>query len=415
VRSLAGPLPENRLSAPVHDYDLWSPEARIDLLPVYARMRREAPVARLLSPSQRVPLWVVSRYKDSLELLRDPRFIKDKYKLSEEARHRYFRVDEIGHIDKHMLNADPPDHTRLRSLVAQAFTSRRVEDLRPRINAIAQRLLAALPVHGSVDLIEAFAYPLPVTVIAELLGVPTEDQDRFREWTTILLTPPVGGNVEPIRKTALQLQQYFQSFLARRRAEPRDDLTSALLAAEEQGDRLTGLELMSMVFLLMIAGHETTVNLIANGIWALLRHPEQLERLRANPALIDSAVEEMLRYCGPVRHTTSRFAAQDTEFLGQVIPAGEMIMAALLSANHDPEHFAEPERFDITRQPNRHIAFGFGLHFCIGAPLARLEASIAIPLLLERMPQLRFGSEPSALRWRHGLLIHGLELLPISF
>jgi cytochrome P450 len=399
----------------MHHYDLWSPEARIDLLPVYARMRREAPVARLLSPHQRVPLWVVSRYKDTVELLRDPRFTKDKYRLSDADRLRYFRVDEIGQLDRHMLNVDPPDHTRLRALVAQAFTPRRVESLRPRITAIAHRLLEALPPHGSVDLLEAFAFPLPVTVIAELLGVPAEDQDRFREWTTTLLTPPSGGDVEPLRKTALQLQQYFQSFLARCRAEPRDDLTSALLAAEEQGDRLTGVELMSMVFLLMIAGHETTVNLISNGVWALLRHPEQLERLRADPPLIDSAVEEMLRYCGPVRHTTSRFAVQDTEFLGQRIPAGEMIMASLLSANHDAEQFSEPERFDITRQPNRHIAFGFGLHFCIGAPLARLEATIAIPLLLERLPGLRFGLDPATLRWRHGLLIHGLERLPVAF
>jgi cytochrome P450 len=173
-------------------------------------------------------------------------------------------------------------------------------------------------------------------------------------------------------------------------------------------------ELTSMVFLLMVAGHETTVHLITNGVWALLRHPDQLERLRAEPALIESAVEEMLRYCGPVRHSTSRFALQDTEFLGQTIPAGEMIMASLLSANHDPEQFAEPERFDITRTPNRHLSFGSGIHFCLGAPLARLEAMIAIHLLLERLPRLRLAVEPSALRWRTGLLIHGLEQLPVA-
>lgn len=402
------------MSPPVHPFDLWSPEARVDPLALCARMREEAPVARVLSPTQRVPMWIVSRYRDAQELLKDPRFIKDRYKLPDEDRLRYFRVEEIGQIDKHMLNADPPVHTRLRALVSQAFTARRVEALRPRITAIAQQLLDAFPPDGSVDLLESFAFPLPITVIAELLGVPAEDQPRFREWTTTLLSPPKSTHLEPLRKTAVQMQQYFQAFLARRRAEPRDDLTSALLAAEEHGDRLSAVELTSMVFLLLVAGHETTVNLITNGVWALLQHPDQLERLRTEPALLESAVEEMLRYCGPVRHTTSRFALQDTEFLGQTIPAGEMIMASLLSANHDPEQFAEPGRFDIARTPNRHLSFGSGVHFCLGAPLSRLEAQIAIPLLLERLPRLRLAVEPSTLRWRSGLLIHGLEQLPVA-
>jgi cytochrome P450 PksS len=402
------------VSAPVHDFDLWSQQARIDPLPIYAQMRQEAPIARLLSPHQRAPIWVVSRYKDTVELLRDSRFTKDRYKLTEADRQRYLRLGENSQLDKHMLNADPPAHTRLRSLVAQAFTSRRVEDLRPRITAIAQRLLEALPAHGSVDLLDAFAFPFPVTVIAELLGVPTEDQERFRVWTLTLLTP-TGSNLEPLQRTAVEFRQYLQDILAQRRAEPRDDLISALLAAEEQGDRLSSVELVSMVFLLMVAGHETTVNLIANGVWALLRHPEQLERLRASPALIEPGLEEMLRYCGPVRHSTSRFALQDTEFRGQLIPAGEMIMASLLSANHDPDQFEDPKRFELSRAPNRHVAFGSGSHFCLGAPLARLEALVALPLLLERLPQLRFDGDPSALRWRGGLLIHGLEQLPVAF
>jgi cytochrome P450 len=402
------------LNPPVHDFDLWSQQARIDPLPLLARMRREAPIARVLSPHQRAPIWIVTRYKNTVELLRDPRFTKDRYKLTEADRQRYFRLGEDSQLDKHMLNADPPAHTRLRSLVAQAFTSRRVEDLRPRITVIAQRLLDALPSHGSVDLLDAFAFPLPITVIAELLGVPSEDQERFRAWTLTLLNP-TGASMEPLQRTAMEFRQYLQDILARRRSEPRDDLISALLATEEHGDRLAPVELVSMVFLLMVAGHETTVNLIANGVWALLRHPGQLEQLRANPVLIEPAIEEILRYCGPVRHSTSRFALQDTEFRGQVIPAGEMIMASLLSANHDPEQFEAPERFELTRTPNRHIAFGSGSHFCIGASLARLEAAVALPLLLARMPRLRFARDPSALRWRGGLLIHGLEQLPVAF
>jgi cytochrome P450 PksS len=213
----------------------------------------------------------------------------------------------------------------------------------------------------------------------------------------------------------MQFAQYIQSLLARRRTEPRDDLLTALLSVEEQGDRLSPTELVSMLFLLLLAGHETTVNLIGNGVWALLQHPEQLERLRANPALIDSAVEEMLRYRGPVETTTQRWAPQDIEFHGQVIPAGEGVLASLMSADHDPEQFREPEKFDITREPNRHIAFGFGIHFCLGAPLARLEGALAINLLLERMPRLRLAVDPGELRWRDGILVHGLRRLPVAF
>ncbi|QRO02422.1 cytochrome P450 [Archangium violaceum] len=378
-------------------------------------MRQEAPVVRLYDPTLRQPVWVVTRYKDAVELARDPRFTKDVKKLPEDSPHRQMRSADMEAISRHMLSADPPDHTRLRSLVSKAFTPRRVEELRPRIAAIASQLLDTAKDPGSMDLLDAFAFPLPITVIAELLGVPVEDRDQFRDWTTTIISPPSEGNLEPLREAGRQFIQYFQQLLARRRADPRDDLLTALMSAEEQGDRLSPLELMSMLFLLLVAGHETTVNLIGNGVWALLNHSEQLERLRANPALIESAVEEMLRYCGPVETTTQRWAAQDAEFHGQVIPRGETILASLLSADHDPEQFPEPERFDITREPNRHIAFGFGIHFCLGAPLARLEATIAINLLLERLPRLRFGVDPSELRWRDGILVRGLQRLPVAF
>jgi cytochrome P450 PksS len=254
-----------------------------------------------------------------------------------------------------------------------------------------------------------------VTVIAEMLGVPTEDQDQFREWTNLIISPPLNGDVGPIQRAGMQFLQYFQQLMARRRAEPRDDLLTALMMAEEQGDRLSPMELVSMLFLLLVAGHETTVNLMGNGVWALLKHPEQLERLRANPALMESAVEEMLRYRGPVETTTYRWAIQDTELHGQVIPAGEAVHASLLAADHDPAQFPEPERFDITREPNRHIAFGFGIHFCLGAPLARLEATVALNLLLERMPRLRLAVDERELRWRDGILVHGLQRLPVAF
>ena len=395
--------------------ELWAPHTRANPLPLYARMRQEAPLVRLMDPYTGLPVWMVTRYKDAVELLRDPRFSKDVRKLPEGSPSRTVMRDSMQTLNQHMLMADPPDHTRLRTLVSKAFTPRRVDALRPRITAIASQLLDGVRAQGAMDLLDAFAFPLPITVIAEMLGVPLEDQDKFREWTTAIVSPPVGGNFEPIQKAGMQFIHYFQGLLERRRNEPKDDLLTALMSVEEQGDRLSPQELISMLFLLLVAGHETTVNLIGNGVWALLQHPEQLERLRAQPKLIDSAVEEMLRYRGPVETTTQRWAHGDVEWRGQVIPAGEAAFVSLLAADHDPEQFPEPERFDITRDPNRHIAFGFGIHFCLGAPLARLEATIAINLLLERLPGLRLGADPGALKWRDGILVHGLQRLPVAF
>jgi len=403
------------MSTTPNRYDLWAPQARANPLPLYARMRQEAPVVRLFDPHWQTPVWMVTRYKDAVELLRDPRFTKDVRKLPADSIHLQTRSGPMQAINQHMLAADPPDHTRLRTLVSKAFNPRRVEELRSRVTTITQQLLDAAQPRGSMDLLDDLAFPLPITVIAELLGVPVEDRDQFREWSTTIVNPPAMGDRESVQKAGMHFAQYFQELLVRRRSEPRDDLLTALMSAEEQGDRLSPVELISMLFLLLLAGHETTVNLIGNGTWALLQHPEQLERLRANPDLIDSAVEEMLRYCGPVETTTQRWATQDLEFHGQVISKGEAVVASLLSADHDPEQFPEPERFDITREPNRHIAFGFGIHFCLGAPLARLESTIALRLLLERMPRLRFGVDPAELRWRDGVLVHGLLRLPVAF
>ncbi|MET0406531.1 MAG: cytochrome P450 [Cystobacter sp.] len=395
--------------------ELWSPAARHNPLPFYARVREQGPVVRMMDPYYQQPVWIVTRYKEAVEMMRDPRFIKDINKLPADAPARRMRVDSMEIINRHMLSVDPPDHTRLRTIVSKAFTPRRVEELRPRVTAIAQRLLDGVQAQGSMDLLDAFAFPLPVTVIAEMLGVPTKDQDQFREWTNVIINPPVNGDLGPLQQAGMQFLQYFQDLMARRRSEPRDDLLTALMSVEEQGDRLAPMEVVSMLFLLLVAGHETTVNLMGNGVWALLKHPEQLERLRANPALIDSAVEEMLRYRGPVETTTHRWVLQDTEYHGQVIPAGEAVFASLMAANHDPQQFPEPERFDIAREPNRHIAFGFGIHFCLGAPLARLEATIALNLLLERMPRLRLAVDERELRWREGILVHGLQRLPVAF
>jgi cytochrome P450 len=399
------------MNDPVHA--LWAPAHRANPRPLYARLRQQAPLVRVEDRGQGYSFWLATRYKDVVELMRDPQLTKSGSRLSAEARQRFFPLNNEA-LMQHMLNVEPADHTRLRTLVSQAFTPSRVEALRPRIHALASELLSAALAKGRVDFMDAFAFPLPLTVITELLGVPTEDRGPFRAWTTDLLTSPKDGNREAMVAAGASFLRYFHSLLERRRREPGEDLVSALLAAEEQGDRLNEQELLAMLFLLLVAGHETTVNLLGGGLLALLQHPEQLQRLREDPGLLPSAVEELLRYTSPVETTTSRFTVEETELFGQRLPAEEMVIAGLMSANHDPELFPEPERFDVGRTPNRHVAFGFGAHHCLGAPLARLEATVALELLLERVPRMRLATAPDKLTWRHSLFVRGLEQLPVE-
>jgi cytochrome P450 len=398
-------------SAPA-PHDLWAIQTRSHPHPFYARARQQGPLLRQTDLALGVPVWVATQYKAAVEALRDPRFTKDERKVQAESRRS--RNADMEAVNRTMLTSDPPDHTRQRTLVSKAFTPRRMEELRPRIERITQRLLDGLRGQDTVDLIDAFAFRLPVTVIAEMLGVPAEDQDQFREWSTAVGLPTTAQNLEAITSASKAFLHYTQRLIDQRRAEPREDLISALIQAQDGGDSLTPAELVGMILLLLVAGHETTVNLIGNGVWALLRHPDQLQRLRQDPGLIGSAVEEVLRYRGPVDISTHRWALEDTEFQGQRISRGDIVFASLLAANHDPAQFSEPERFDITRDPNRHIAFGFGIHFCVGAPLARLEANVALPLLLERFPRLRMAVDEQELHWRETLIMHGLKQLPVA-
>ena len=315
-------------------------------------------------------------------------------------------------VNRHMLNLDPPDHTRLRALVHKAFTPKVIEELRPRIAQIAHDLLDEMAASNAGDLIEAFAFPLPVTVIAELLGIPAADRDKFRRWTKALLE---SDSESESRDSAMEFGMYMNALADERHANPRSDILSNLVHAEEQGDRLDRMELLSMLFLLLVAGHETTVNLIGNGTLALLTHPDQHAKLRDNPALIGTAVEEILRYNGPVETPTIRFAMEDVDWDGYRISTGDMLMPSLLGANRDPAMFPDPDKFDITRNPNPHVAFGYGIHFCLGAPLARMEGAIAINALLARFPNLRLDASPDTLEWSDQLLIHGLRTLPVSW
>jgi cytochrome P450 len=351
------------------------------------------------------PVWLVTGYAEARAALTDPRLRKTMPGWHPEP-------DSIfGALDRHMLNSDPPDHERLRRLVNKAFTARRVERLRPRITAITTALIDDMSTRGEVDLLASFAFPLPITVICELLGVPVADQDDFRTWSATIVSDMAGPEVFQAHATAMI--GYFMALLADKRHEPADDLLSALISARDEGDRLSENELVSMAFLLLVAGHETTVNLIGNGVLALLLNPAELTRLRADRSLIPGAVEELLRYVNPVNNATFRSAAEPVEIGGVRIGRGDPVLVALSSANRDPSRFHEPERLDLGRDSSGHLAFGHGIHYCLGAPLARLEAEIAFSHLLARFGSMQLAVPAESLRWRPSTLIHGLEALPV--
>jgi cytochrome P450 len=371
---------------------------------VHARLRAERPVAQVIMPGG-TPAWLITGYAEARAALTDPRLRK----LPEG-----WRPDPdslLASLDLHMLNLDPPDHERLRKLVNKAFTARRVEQLRPRIATITAGLLDDMSTQREVDLLASFAFPLPITVICELLGVPVADRDQFRAWSATIVADTVSPEVFQAHATAMT--GYFRTLMATRRREPADDLLSALISARDEGDRLSENELLSMAFLLLVAGHETTVNLIASGVLALLLHPGELARLRADRSLLGSAVEELLRYVNPVNNATFRFTGEPVEIGGVPIGPNEVVLVALSGANRDPSRYADPDRLDLGRDSGGHLAFGHGIHYCLGAPLGRLEAEIAFGALLDRFGSITLAVPPSELRWRPSSLIHGLESLPV--
>jgi cytochrome P450 len=377
---------------------------------VHARLRARRPVTPVVLPGG-PGAWLITGYGEARAALADPR-------LSKHMPGWHPEPDSIfAALDLHMLNSDPPDHERLRKLVNKAFTARRVERLRPRITAIAAGLLDDMQAGGrpgvrpEVDLLASFAFPLPITVICELLGVPAGDRDDFRTWSATIVANTAAPEVFQAHATAMV--RYFKALLAAKRREPADDLLSALIAARDDEDSLSENELVSMAFLLLVAGHETTVNLIASGVLALLLNPAELARLRAEPALIGGAVEELLRYVNPVNHTTFRCAAEPVEIGGVRINRGDPVIVALSGANRDPARFGDPDRLDLGRDSAGHLAFGHGIHYCLGAPLARLEAEIAISGLLARFGSISLAVPVTSLRWRPSTLIHGLESLPV--
>lgn len=376
----------------------------------YAELRAKGPVHPIDFPPG-VPAFLVVDYEHGRAALSDPRLSKDTANSAVPVPAELF----FGNT---MLGMDPPDHTRLRALVAKAFTGRRVEALRGRIQRITDELcdrLAARATGGPVDLIADFAVPLPVQVICELLGMPASDGERFRSWTAIMTRPALSEEARRLRRaTAAEFNAYLAAVCAERRGDPQDDLISALLAVHDGQAGLTEAELLDCVALLFIAGHETTVNLIGNGMLALLSAPDQLGLLRRRPELLPAAVEELLRHDGPVERASQRIAVEDMEIAGTPIPKGAWVHVSLGAAGRDPDVFTEPDGLDITRTGPRHLAFGHGAHYCLGAPLARVEGQIAIGTLLARFPTLTLAVPPDRLVWnRTGSIVRALTALPL--
>lgn len=396
-------------------FDLGARALRDNPYPHYARLRREAPVARA-----RVPFmgegWLITRYADVTAVLKDPRFSSDIRRRGLDGQpqppSRWMpRMATL--LQDSMVLMDDPDHARLRNLVHLAFTPRRVERLAGRVAEVAEELLDRAERKGRFDLIADFALPLPVTIISEMMGV---EQGGFQRWMATFLEAPTGGPFKLLTglPNGLRLMKLFERLIAERRAAPRDDLISALVQAEQAGDRLSEDELLSMIFLLLLAGHETTVNLIGNGTEALLAWPDQYRRLHDEPALIERAVEELLRYGNPVDHGSPRFATEDVEVNGVRLARGDLVLPLISSANRDEAVFERADELDLGRHPNRHVAFGLGIHYCVGAPLARLEGQAALGALAARFPNLRLAVPRERLQWRGTVGVRGLKALPVS-
>ena len=400
------------------DRKLLSPAIFANPYPVYHQLRAQDPVHW----SDAWGCWVLTRYKDVVSVLRDylrfsnvGRIASFLDQLPESMRSDIRPLYE--NFSTGMPNTDPPEHTRIRSLVNRAFMPRVVEAMRPRMQAIVDGLLDTVENDGQMDVVSDFAYPLPAIIIAEMLGVPSEERDQFKRWSDDIVAFHGTGRPRPdsVRRSLrglLEAKEWLRRLIAQRRQHPRDDLLSALAAAEEEGDMLSETELLATCISLIVAGHETTTGLIGNGLLALLRHPDQVQKLKDAPELVATAIDEFLRYDTSFQRTW-RLTAEDVEFAGEPIPRGQTVSLMLGAANRDPEQFPDPDRLDITRKPNPHLAFGHGVHFCLGEPLARREAEIAFTTLLGRFPGLRLTS--GAIEWHENNTFHNLKSLPVVF
>ncbi len=388
-----------------------------DPYPKLARLRDQGGVV----PFQKLfgrQLWLVTRYDEAVAVLKDQRFSVDWERMFRgPVGWIAKRVSGVGSFDLNnsMIGMDEPDHSRLRGLVSKAFTPRFIEGLRPRVQFLADELLDRVQERGAMDLVNDYAYPLPINVISDMLGIPESGREDIKDWSQAITGASMGKPDQARRAKLDEFAAYVRHLAAAKRANPGDDLISQLVQAEGAGESLSETELYSMVTLLIFAGHETTSNLIGLGTLALLDHPEQLERVKADPSLVPAAVEEMLRFATPVTSPAPRFALEDVEVGGQRIRKGEVAMVLLSSANRDHGQFVNGDAMNLTREENKHIAFGQGIHYCLGAPLARLEGEVAFRTLLDRTPNLRLAIPRNEVAWRGAMNLRGLVSLPVAF
>lgn len=394
--------------------NLFSAQFAANPFQLLAQMRSLGAIVQVPLPfdaSQKA--WLVTRMEEAVQVLKDRHFTVDRSLIYADDGQQ--QGDETpGFLARSMISVDEPDHRRLRGLVSKAFTPKYIQSLRPSIQQIADELLDNVQAQGSMDLVNDYAYPLPINVISDMLGVPRKNREQIREWSAIF-TGGGRGTHEERRGRVRSFSTYIAQLVAEKRQHPQNDLISQLIQQEEAGERLSEPELLSMIGLLIFAGHETTSNLIGIGSLVLLDQPDQLEKLKADPSLVPSAVEELLRINGPVLSPAPRFATEDVELGGQQIQRGDIVLVVLASANRDESQFTQPDELDIARSLNRHIAFGQGIHICLGAPLARLEGDIAFTTLLRRMPNLRLNVPRETITWRGSFNLRGLTSLPVAF
>jgi cytochrome P450 len=401
---------------PFEHFDVTSADHKANAHEIYASLREKTPLCRVRLPTKE-EAYLVLRYADVSAMLKDQRFAKDPSNaLSPAQRKRIPNPPKMFRpLTRNMLGMDDPDHARLKKLVQAGFTPRRMEMLAARTEAITDEILSRIDTNQSFDLVSSFALPMPIVIISELLGVPKKDQAKFTRWShTLLSVNPTSWRMVLALPDILRFLSYLKYLIALKRKSPADDLVSALVQIEADGDRLNSDELMAMIAILLSAGHETTSNLIANGTLALLQNRDAFEQLREQPELIETAVEELLRYAGPVETSTFRYAREDFDIAGHIIPHGSLVLGAITSANRDERQFPSASMLDLARSPNRHLTFGEGGHYCVGAALARMEARIAFTAMLMRWPNLRFARDFARAEWKPGMVLRGLKRLDLK-
>ena len=399
----------------LHQVNIAARGHKSDPYPFYARLRDDHPVFPLTLPDKRT-IWLITRYEDVANVLKDIRFVKNPANVADRfnVTRQPWMPGFARPLIHHMLNQDKQAHARLRGLVNKAFSPSRILQMAPQIHEVAEMLLKRIRGRKRIDLIADFALPFPTIIIAEMLGVPACDRERFIRWTNVIMQISTSkwGMFRSV-PSVWAFVRYLRKFIRSRQLAPQEDLVSALVTAEVDGEVLTDDELLSMVFLLLVAGHETTVNLIGNGVLALLKNPRQLQLLRSDFGLMKPAVEELLRFDSPIEMGTERYASEDVTVADVKIPGGALVGCVIASANRDDRQFKYPDKLEIRREPNKHLSFGLGAHYCTGAALARMEGQIAIQMLLQTLPNIQLATSSSHLSWRPGLVTRGLENLPV--